>query len=75
MKDKRMSNETAQAETSEQIETHACPTCGKQTPTARIEILGVDTCPACTYLGPLPSLDDGLDLRSGEVDIEMPDGE
>lgn len=68
-----MSNAT---ETTEQIETHPCPTCSKPTPTARKEILGVDTCPDCTDLGPMPSLDDGLDLRSGEIDVEMPeDGE
>lgn len=62
---------TAEVET-----THACPTCGKDTPDLRMELLGVETCKDCTVQPTLPSLEDALDLRAGECDVEVDsDGE
>lgn len=59
----------------ENATTHACPTCGKETPNERQEILGVETCKDCTEQPKidLSVLEIDLDLRAGEVDIETPD--
>lgn len=61
-----MEQTTAEVET-----THACPTCGQQTPDLRIELLGVETCKDCTVQPAIPSLDDGLDIRAGECEVEV----
>lgn len=54
-----------------------CSTCKKEMTAevyeTRLELLGVTTCPNCTDLGPMPVIEDALDLRSGEVDVELPD--